>query len=142
MNKEVKRLQVDIMGISETRWPDSGECSSEETTFYYSDSNNRDPQYRDCTGILLNDQLKKHIKRAPCCKSININIIQRYTPTADKLEDEASHFYEKVRGVLKSTNQQQAAVLLKKLHPKAVVTASAYVIIVFFSDNTTTPLSY
>lgn len=38
--KEMKRMSIEIMGISEMRWPGSGHCRIGEHTYYYSGGDN------------------------------------------------------------------------------------------------------
>lgn len=49
---ERKRLQIDI---SETRWPQSGKCATENGTFFYSENN--DKNHRNGVGITLTTKL-------------------------------------------------------------------------------------
>ena len=36
---EMSRLNVDILGVSDVRWPGSGRCATSNGTFYYSGNN-------------------------------------------------------------------------------------------------------
>lgn len=107
--KEMKRLDIDILGISKTRWANNGSCQQSGTTFYYSGADETDINHRSGVEILIKSQLKKYVKSfipyserlmllqlAP----IDINIIQAYAPTADRPIDEAKKFYEQLREVL------------------------------------------
>lgn len=37
--REIERYKLDIIGLSEIRWPDSGRCVKEKATLYYSGNN-------------------------------------------------------------------------------------------------------
>jgi len=56
----MRRLQIDILRISETRWANSGSCHHNETTFYYSGAEESDVSHG--MEFLIKDSLKKYVK--------------------------------------------------------------------------------
>ena len=57
--KEMIRLDVKIMGISETHWPSTGSCQIQEHMVYY--SGNENPTHRKGVGIMATKEIKNFI---------------------------------------------------------------------------------
>lgn len=84
----MKRHNVDILGTSETRWPNASSCRHEGITFYYSGIEETDTYHRI---ILIRDSLTKHLNNVAAVSGriivvqlavypLNIDIIQIYDP--------------------------------------------------------------
>ena len=58
--KEMIRLDVKIMGISETHWPSTGSCQIQEHMVYY--SGNENPTHRNRLGIVVTKEINALIK--------------------------------------------------------------------------------
>lgn len=94
VTKEMCRLELDILGISELRWKGNGILISGDATVYYSGRDER--QYRrNGVAIIAKHALRSTVKNfLPVsdrvmllrleAKPFNINIVQVYVPTADK----------------------------------------------------------
>lgn len=57
--QEMKRLNIEIMEISEMRWPGTGECCVDNHTIYYSGKDDRHHRYG--VSIIINNRLKPHV---------------------------------------------------------------------------------
>lgn len=113
--KEMKRLQIDVLGCSETRWPNSGNCVIDEHHIYF--SGDTTPRNRNGVAIILSKQTNKAVKgfisvssrvalikiRA---KPFDLNVIQVYAPTAESSEQEIEEFYEELGIALKNTTKK------------------------------------
>lgn len=108
----MNEMQVNIFGVSEVRWPDSGIIKSKGKAFYYSGSNNSDRNHEH--GILMDESLQTSVKNCiPLSgrvlliqllgKQIFINIIQVYAPKADKPDEEIEDLYKQLDQVVKLT---------------------------------------
>lgn len=117
---EMKRMEIDILGITETRWPNSGICRKNGETFYYSGNNN--PDHRNGVGFIVSKEIDKFVRNVVAysdriillqlsAKPININIVQAYATTMDGTETEVEQFYEQIREVLQSLKSQNINVL-------------------------------
>ena len=89
------------MEISETHWPSTDSCQSQEHMVYYSGKEN--PTHRNGVGIVITKEIHASIKnfipytdRMPLLQlrgsPMDINIIQVYAPTADKKEQIIEEF--------------------------------------------------
>ncbi|KAH1007602.1 hypothetical protein HUJ04_004814 [Dendroctonus ponderosae] len=57
---ECTKLNIDIMGVSETHWPDSGQCKILHHTVYYSGNDNS--QYRNGGGIVVSPRIQPTVR--------------------------------------------------------------------------------
>lgn len=67
--QEMQRLEVNIMGMSETRWPDQGEMLFEQSKIYY--SGNNEQQHRNGVAIVVHRNLK--------------HLVTNFTPISDRV---------------------------------------------------------
>ncbi|XP_045471740.1 craniofacial development protein 2-like [Harmonia axyridis] len=118
--KEMIRLNIDIMGVSETRWPNSGEIAIRDHIVFY--SGNNDPLHWNGVGIIINKMLKPYVRSfVPYSDRMaliqlnstprNINIIQIYAPTADKDDDVIEDFYEQLSQLMKYTKSNEVTMI-------------------------------
>lgn len=125
--KEMNRLRVDVMGISEMRWPGGGECQMEDHIVYY--AGNEDRNHRQGVGFIVKRELKPSIisclpysDRVILLKlrgnPFNINFIQIYAPTTDKSEEMVEEFYDQIREVLKSVKAGEVCVIMGDFNAK------------------------
>lgn len=114
--REMKRLNIDIMGISEMRWPGSGEYQIDEYTIYY--SGNEDAHHWNDVGVIIKKEFKlavityiPHSDRVMMLKlrghPFDLNIIQVYAPTSEKSDDIIEQFYEEIDECLKHTKKHE-----------------------------------
>ena len=116
---EMAALDLDILGIAETRWTDDGRTTSEKYEMIYSGGDKH--QY----GVAI--MMKKHI--ASCMvgywpvsdriimakiqgKPFNINIIQVYAPTTDHDDDEIEKFYDDLKQVMEYTKTGEINIVM------------------------------
>ncbi|XP_037931408.1 craniofacial development protein 2-like [Teleopsis dalmanni] len=117
---EMKKHNIDILGVSETWWPDCGEFFSQNTKVYYSGNQNK--HHRNGVGILMIKDITKFVTefipksdRAMMvkinAKPLNINIIQVYAPTADKSDDEIKSFYAELNELMRLTKSHEINII-------------------------------
>lgn len=119
LQAEMTALDLDILGIAETRWNDDGRISSDQYDFIYSGGDKH--QYG--VGIMM----KKSV--ASCMigfwpvsdriimvrlkgKPFNINIIQVYAPTMEHDDDEIEKFYDDIGSVMKYTKSGEINIVM------------------------------
>lgn len=113
--REMERINIEVLGISEVRWPGSGTCRTDNGTLYY--SGNQLPEHPNGVGIIVGSRIGKAvIKFVPYsdrtlllqirAQPVNINFIQCYAPTADKPDCEIQAFYKEVKELLKLTKKK------------------------------------
>lgn len=125
--KEMKRLQIDILGCSETRWPNSGHYIINEHHIYFSGDNTT--RNKNGVAIILNDRTNLTVKgfipvsnRVALIKikaqPFDLNIIQSYAPTSESNEQEIEEFYEQLRAALKHTKKEEVNMILGDMNAK------------------------
>ena len=91
VKQEMARVNVDILGTSELKWPGMGEFNSDDHYIYYY------PQSRErVRNAVLGCNLKndRMISVRFQGKPFNITVIQVYAPTSNTEEGEVEWFYE------------------------------------------------
>ncbi|CAG9761000.1 unnamed protein product [Ceutorhynchus assimilis] len=101
--KEAKRLQINILGCSDTRWPNSGHCIvNQHYVFFSGESFTKN---KNGVAIILEKPTNEAVigftpissKVALIkmnAKPFDINVIQSYAPTSESSEQEIEEFYE------------------------------------------------
>lgn len=125
--KEMHRMKLDILGVSEVRWKGSGQLSTTQGyTLYYS-GEDQDNQYG--VGILINKELIKYVTNfVPMSDRVmliqlsghpvNINIIQAHAPTADKPVEQLEEFYEQIKYIRRSLKKQDLNIIMGDFNAK------------------------
>ena len=106
VKKEMARLNVDILGISELKWTGKGEFNSGDHYIYYC---RQESLRRNGVAIMVNKKARnavlgcnlKNDRMISVCfqgKPFNITVIQVYAPTSNT--EEAEQFYEDLQDLL------------------------------------------
>lgn len=123
--KEMKRLEVNIMGTAEARWTGSGKFISEKYTIIYAG----EETHKGGVALIMDEDTAK------CCKEywavsprvllvkiqakpFNINIIQVYAPTNDHTEKEVDTFYQDLVNAMKTCKSQDIIMVMGDLNAK------------------------
>ena len=116
--KEMKSYQLHILGVSEVRWTDSGQITSEDTTVLYSGGTS----HVRGVGILLNKQTSKalvswepvsdRITARLATRHTKVTLIQVYAPTNSASEMEKDDFYGMLQGVLDAVPGHDLKILM------------------------------
>lgn len=123
---EMKRMNIDILGISEMRWKGSGTYDMPEHVIYYA-GNDEPSHWRGVCFIVtkrMNMCVRNFIPHSDrvcmiqCNGNINLNVIQVYAPTADGDEEETERFYEEVRTMLRMTKREEVNVIMGDFNAK------------------------
>ncbi|XP_055384420.1 uncharacterized protein LOC129614059 [Condylostylus longicornis] len=124
---EMTRLNINILGISEMRWPDAGELKKDDATVFYSGNQNR--KHSNGVGMIIKGHAAKcvstfipHSDRTMLvklsAKPVNINLIQVYAPTADKSDEAIEEFYHDIDELMKLTKPQELNIVLGDFNAK------------------------
>lgn len=123
----MERMNIDILGISDTQWPGIGEIPVSNGYMYYSGSN--DSKHKYGVAIIIRKELKKSVlhvmqytERIILLKlksyTHDINIIQIYAPTAEKDDEEIESFYQSLEEVLRTTKDRDVKIILGDFNAK------------------------
>ena len=107
VKQEMTRVNVDILGISELKWPGLGEFNSDDHYIYYC---GQESLKRNGVAIMVNKSLKRSIgcnlKNDRMIsvrfqgKPFNITVVQVYAPTSNAEEAEVERYYEDLQDLL------------------------------------------
>ena len=125
VEKEMKRMNLSILGLSEVRWKGAGKIESDDVTFYYSIGERHERE----VGIIVNKTVSRcvlgyyavsdrvimmKIKGHP----FNINIIQTYAPTLESPEEEVDEFYDQIAEAQGQCKSQEITVVMGDFNAK------------------------
>ena len=124
--REFKRYKLNILGISEARWKDSGKINCEGATFLFS---GHDKQHIRGVGLVLDRETERAmIGWKPVNDRIitvrlqsrhaKTTLIQVYAPTEDTSEEDKDTFYEQLQDVLNEIPNHDIKVLMGDLNAK------------------------
>jgi len=122
---EMKRMEINILGLSEVRWKGAGIMKTQNTTMVYSGG---DEHHRG-VGLLLDSQCSNTLKGFWAVndriivaklngKPFDIGIVQAYAPTADKDEEEVEKFYEDLDKAMKQLKSQDIKIVMGDFNSK------------------------
>ncbi|XP_044755090.1 craniofacial development protein 2-like [Coccinella septempunctata] len=121
---EMQRLVVDILGCSEVRWPNYGQCRINDHTVYY--SGDTSTGNKNGVAIIVNREVERCVlgfigisDRVAIlkvnAKPFNMNIIQTYAPTSESSEQE---LYEQLKMALNHTKKQELNIIMGDFNAK------------------------
>uniref|UniRef100_A0A8D9DVR2 Craniofacial development protein 2 n=1 Tax=Cacopsylla melanoneura TaxID=428564 RepID=A0A8D9DVR2_9HEMI len=124
---EMTRLDIKIMGISDTRWIGSGQSTVQDKVIYFSGNNNSRHEYG--VAVMIDETLKHTVKNfIPLSPRVmllqleaycgTLNIIQVYAPTKDKPDEEVEEMYKDIQNILKVTKNQDVTIVMGDLNAK------------------------
>ena len=122
---EMKRLQINILGLSEVRWKGAGMFSTDGFTLIYSGGE----QHKNGVAIILDPETSKSVKNYwPVSdrmvavklqgKPFDICIVQSYAPTSDYEDEEVDGFYEDLDNVMRQMKSQDVKIVMGDFNAK------------------------
>ncbi|XP_030765278.1 craniofacial development protein 2-like [Sitophilus oryzae] len=124
---EMRRMQIDILGMSEVRWPGSGKQATNNGVIYYSGGTDTFHQYG--TAILVSKDIDRSVMEfIPFNDRVmllklqtthrTLNIIQVYAPTNDKSDAEVEDFYSTLEEAMKLTKKGEINMVMGDFNAK------------------------
>ena len=115
----MERMAIDILGVCEVRWPNSGKSLSGNYAFYYSEGD----KHQHGVGIIVNKRIESCITGfIPYSERVmllqistslgRMNILQVYAPTAEKNDDVIELFYSQINDMLKLTKEREITIIM------------------------------
>ena len=125
---EMKRMKINIFGVCEVRWTQSGKLASERTTFIYSGGT----EHKHGVGIFLDEETAKCVSGFWCIservmvlrlkgRPFDICLIQCYALTADNTDDEVDKFYDQLDRAIQQCRSQDIRIVMVDLNTKVGV---------------------
>ena len=128
VTSEMRRYNLHLLGISESRWTGSGKIRSEtgETVLY---SGREDNNHFEGVAIILRKGMEKTliewkpinsrmIKARFKGRHANMSIIQCYAPTNDSDEEAKGMFYEQLQAETRTINRHDLTIVMGDLNAK------------------------
>lgn len=123
--REMDRMNINILGLSEVRWTNSGKLTSSGHLVIYSGGQHHERG----VGVILNQEQAKALKGYWAisdrvilvklhAKPIDMNIIQVYAPTRDSSTEDLESFYETVEKARKLCKSQENTIILGDFNAK------------------------
>ena len=127
VDMEMNRLQIEILGLSEVRWPGTGKIKTKHGVLYY--SGNNDPNHYNGVATLVSSSIEKSVidffpisDRLMVLK-INtsrrvMNIVQVYAPTNDKDDNMIEEFYAELDEAMKLAKKGEITIIMGDFNAK------------------------
>ena len=126
ITREASRLKLDVLGLSEVRWKNSGRCATEDHVMIYS---GHMTEHKNGVGVLLSKQVAKSmmgyhalsdrvliVKIAS--KPFNLVIVQVYAPTSASSDEDIEKFYDDLDAAYKLSGSQDTKIVMGDLNAK------------------------
>ena len=115
VRKEMARVNIDILGISELKWTGKGEFNSDDHYIYYC---GQESLRRNGVAIIVSKRVRNAVLGCNLKsdrmisvrfqgKAFSITVIQVYAPTSNTEEAKVERFYEDLQDFLELTNTQK-----------------------------------
>lgn len=125
VKREMERMNISILGLSEVRWQGAGEIQSENHKIIYSGGNGSE---RGVAVILDRERTKtvqgfwtisdRIIMVKLKGRQNDINIIQAYAPTSSSSEDEIENFYADMDSAMKECKFGEVTIVMGDFNAK------------------------
>src|SRR6218665_1308157 len=117
--REMKRANLDVMGLAETRWKEEGDITSEGVRIIHTGAENG----QNCVAVLVEEKIARSIVEIERYGSrmiefkikaepVDIVIIQVYMPTTNHEEEEVENMYKRLEEVLDRTKGTDYVVIM------------------------------
>jgi len=121
--------KLDIMGLSETRWKESGEIKTRNGNFLIFSGVGEDIEHRSGMGILMNKEAQRSLMEwSPISEWIilarfktkisNLTIIQYYAPTETTDKDMKEKFYQRLLETTTAVQKRDAIIVMGDMNAK------------------------
>ncbi|XP_023213563.1 craniofacial development protein 2-like [Centruroides sculpturatus] len=119
VKREMKRQNLDILGLSEVRWEDSGDFFSDEFRVIYSCGT----KGKNGVAFILGEKVKNSVERIECkgdrilmikIKSdpMDMMIFQVYMPTGDYDDEEVEEIYDQIEDVIENDKTKKCLIVM------------------------------
>ena len=124
LEREMKRMNVDILGVCEVRWTGIGTVKTEDNTFIYSGGEKAEKGVglmiakKHANSIIGYWAVSDRILLVKLKGKPNINIIQTYAPTSDSTEEELDEFYDQLDEARRQCKNHEIVIVMGDMNAK------------------------
>ena len=132
ISREMEGYHLDILGLCETRWIQSGEQRlATGHTIIYSGHQDDNAHHTEGVGIMLSKLARKALIRwnpvgprlntaefQTISKDINFHVIQAYAPTEDKDLETKETFYKRLQDVINKVRRKDIVIMMGDMNAK------------------------
>ena len=126
VKREMARVNIDILGISELKWTGMGDFNSEDHYIYYC---GQESLRRNGVAIMVNKRVRNAVLGCNLknnrmisvhfqAKLFNIMVIQVYAPTSNAEEAEVKQFYEDLQDLVELTPRKDVLFIIADWNTK------------------------
>lgn len=129
LTREILKYNIDIVGLSEVRWPEEGEFITHDrySLLYSGKAENETREYG--VGILLSKRARKSLLQWEAIDERiiwarfytpyrKITFVQCYAPTDTSTQDDKEHFYDKLNNTMRKTRRGDILVVMGDFNAK------------------------
>jgi exonuclease III len=116
---EMRRMKINILGLSEVRWRDGGDFMSDDVRVIYAGG---EESQRGVAVLLDSDTAKRVTKIMRCsdriilikiaAEPVDLIIVQVYMPTSDQDEQDVESLYESIEDLIKKERGKDYVVVM------------------------------
>ena len=129
VEKEMTNYKLDVMGLSEIRWKESGEIITQNGNSLIFSGVGEDKEHRNGVGVLMNKEARKSLMEwsliserimAACFKTkiCNLTVIQCYAPTEITEKDKKEEFYQQLSETINTVKQRDVIIVMGDMNAK------------------------
>ncbi|MBN3319772.1 CFDP2 protein, partial [Atractosteus spatula] len=126
IKREMIRLNIDLLGISELHWKDNGHFKLDDFSVYYS---GHQELRRNGVALIAHKNIAHAVESYTtisdrimairiCGKPLNVMVLQVYAPTTDVPEDEREQFYAKIEEALEQMPKKDIIYIMGDFNAK------------------------
>uniref|UniRef100_W5NGM3 Reverse transcriptase domain-containing protein n=1 Tax=Lepisosteus oculatus TaxID=7918 RepID=W5NGM3_LEPOC len=126
IKREMIRLNINLLGISELHWKDNGHFKLDDVSVYYS---GHQELRRNGVALIAHKNIAHAVKSYTtisdcimairiCGNPLNVMVLQVYVPTTDAPEDESERFYAKIEEALEQVPKKDIIYIMGDFNAK------------------------
>uniref|UniRef100_W5NNM4 Endonuclease/exonuclease/phosphatase domain-containing protein n=1 Tax=Lepisosteus oculatus TaxID=7918 RepID=W5NNM4_LEPOC len=136
IKREMIRLNIDLLGISELHWKDKGHFNLDDFSVYYS---GHQELRRNGVALIAHKNIAHAVESYTTIsnrmmairirgKPLNVTVLQVYAPTTDAPEDEREQFYAKIEEALEQVPKKDIIYIMGNFNAKVASQEEANII--------------
>uniref|UniRef100_A0A3Q1EK63 Endonuclease/exonuclease/phosphatase domain-containing protein n=1 Tax=Acanthochromis polyacanthus TaxID=80966 RepID=A0A3Q1EK63_9TELE len=119
LTKEMDSMKLDILGVCETRWTESGKLTDKDKSMVYSGGQKHQYGVEIANAMIGFWPVSERLIMVKLNgKPFDVNIIQIYATTQDHTENETEEFYDNLQKLMEYTKSAEVNIIMGDLNAK------------------------